>query len=45
MIDHPDLDKLMEKHLPKTNLRPARDIVDNIRIKVIKFFDAWMKLT
>ena len=34
MIDHPDLDRLIEKHLPKANVRPAKDIVENLKAKV-----------
>eukprot|EP00794_Sanderia_malayensis_P020059 gene20059-22028_t len=33
MINHPELDKLLEKHLPKTHLRPVKDIVENIKMK------------
>ena len=35
MIDHPDLDRLLEKHLPKANVRPAKDIVENLKSKVL----------
>ena len=34
MIEHPDLDRLLEKHLPKPNVRPAKDIVENLKAKV-----------
>ena len=34
MIEHPDLDRLIEKHLPKANVRPAKDIVENLKSKV-----------
>ena len=32
--DLPDLDKLLEKCLPSANLRPVRDIIENLKNKV-----------
>ncbi|XP_065055489.1 TOG array regulator of axonemal microtubules protein 1-like isoform X1 [Rhopilema esculentum] len=36
MIDHPDLERLIEKHLPKANVRPAKDIVENLKAKGLR---------
>ena len=35
LIEHPNIDALLEKHLPQANLRPTKDIVENLKNKVI----------
>ena len=43
MIEHPDLDRLIEKHLPKANVRPAKDIVENLKSKVCcSLYSTWL---
>ena len=34
LLDHPHLDKLLEKHLQPANLRPVKDVIENLRAKV-----------
>jgi hypothetical protein len=34
-MSHPDFNKMLEKHLPANTLRNTKEVVDNIRTKVL----------
>ena len=38
ILQQPDLDQLLEKHVKSTNLKPVRDIVETLKAKVSVYF-------